>query len=63
MLIGFGAKLVDDVLGMGYGVIWTTIVVGMGISPAIASATVHTAEGFTTAASGLSHFRLGNVDQ
>jgi len=31
--------------------------------PAVASATVHTAEIFTTLASGLSHLKLGNVDK
>jgi uncharacterized membrane protein YfcA len=35
----------------------------LGIPPATASACVHAAETFTTAASGASHWRLGNVDR
>jgi hypothetical protein len=61
--VGFGAQIIDGALGMGYGVISTTILLGMGIQPVAASASVHTAEIFTTAASGLSHFRYGNVDK
>ena len=61
--VGFGAQIIDGVLGMGYGVVSTTFLLGMGIPPALASASVHTAEIFTTAASGLSHFRFGNIDK
>jgi uncharacterized membrane protein YfcA len=34
-----------------------------GIAPAVASASVHMAEVVTTAASGISHLRFGNVDK
>ena len=46
---------------MAFGVVSTTVMLGMGIAPATASASVHAAEIFTTAASGLSHWRVGNV--
>jgi uncharacterized protein len=59
--IGFGAQLVDGALGMAYGVTATTVLLSFGIAPATASASVHAAEVFTTAASGLSHWRIGNV--
>lgn len=63
VLVGFVAQLIDGALGMAYGVSSTTFLLTVGVSPAIASACVHTSEVFTTAVSGLSHFRLGNVDK
>ncbi len=62
-LIGFGAQLIDGTLGMAYGVSCSTCLLHMGVSPAIASASVHTAEVFTTGVSGLSHLYMKNVDK
>lgn len=59
---GFIAQLVDGSLGMAYGVTSTTILLTAGLSPALASASVHLAEIGTSVASGLSHWRFGNVD-
>ncbi|TCM39072.1 sulfite exporter TauE/SafE family protein [Kribbella sp. VKM Ac-2568] len=61
-LLGSLAQLVDGTLGMAYGVTATTALLITGISPAVASASVHLAEVGTTLASGLSHWRFGNVD-
>lgn len=61
-LVGLGAQLVDGSLGMAYGVTSTTLLLALGTSPAAASATVHLAEIGTTLASGVSHWRFGNVD-
>jgi uncharacterized membrane protein YfcA len=61
-LVGLGAQLVDGSLGMAYGVTSTTLLLAIGTSPAAASATVHLAEIGTTLASGLSHWKFGNVD-
>src|SRR4051794_17963120 len=47
---------------MAYGVTSTTLLLAIGTNPAAASATVHLAEIGTTLASGLSHWRFGNVD-
>ena len=63
VIIGFAAQLIDGAIGMAYGLASTTILLSMGVAPATASASVHTAEVFTTAASSLSHWRLGNVDK
>ena len=60
-LVGFVAQFVDGALGMGYGVFSTSLLVGAGLLPAIASASVHTAEVFTTLVSGVSHWRMGNL--
>lgn len=62
-LVGFIAQLVDGALGMAYGVSSNTFLLSVGVPPAMASASVHIAEMFTTGISGLSHFRLGNVDR
>lgn len=63
VVIGFGAQLVDGALGMGYGVISTTLLLSLGIPPAAASASVHAAEVFTTGVSASAHARAGNVDR
>jgi uncharacterized membrane protein YfcA len=62
VLVGFLAQVVDGALGMAYGVISTTTLLAFGVSPAHASATVHAAELFTTAASGSSHLYHRNID-
>jgi uncharacterized protein len=61
-LAGMGAQLVDGSLGMAYGVSSTTLLLFVGIAPALASAAVHIAEVGTTAVSGISHASFGNVD-
>jgi uncharacterized membrane protein YfcA len=62
-LLGFVAQLVDGALGMAYGATSSTLLVGVaGIAPALASTAVHLGEVGTTAVSGLSHWRFGNVD-
>jgi uncharacterized protein len=61
-IVGLAAQLVDGSLGMAYGVTSTTLLLAVGVSPALASASVHLAEVGTTAASGISHWRFGNVD-
>jgi uncharacterized membrane protein YfcA len=61
--IGFAAQVVDGALGMAFGVITSTLMVTMmGTPPALASASVHAVETFTTAASGVSHVAHRNVD-
>lgn len=63
LTVGVLAQTVDGALGMAYGVTATTFLLSSGVSPALASGSVHIAETFTTGASGLSHFRLGNFDK
>lgn len=62
LAVGFLAQLVDGSIGMAYGVTATSVLLGMGVPPATASACTHAAETFTTGASGFSHWRFGNVD-
>lgn len=61
--VGFAAQMVDGAIGMAYGVISSSVLLSLGVPPATTSACVHAAETFTTAASGASHWRFGNVDR
>ena len=62
--VGFAAQLVDGALGMAFGVISNTLLVGVfGVPPALASQRVHMVECFTTATSGISHLLHGNIDK
>lgn len=63
ILIGLAAQLVDGALGMAYGITCTSLLLALGAPPALASASVHTAEVGTSALSGSSHWALGNVDR
>jgi uncharacterized membrane protein YfcA len=63
ILFGFIAQLIDGALGMAYGVSSNAFFLSLGIPPSIASACIHTSEMFTTAASGISHFKFGNIDR
>jgi uncharacterized membrane protein YfcA len=60
---GFVAQIIDGALGMAYGVSCSTMLLGIGVPPAVASASVHTAEVFTTGVSGLSHIFMRNIDK
>lgn len=61
-LVGLVAQLVDGGLGMGYGVTSSTLLVMAGLTPLVASASVHFSELATNLASGVAHSRLQNVD-
>lgn len=63
LLVGFLAQLVDGALGMGYGVVSTTLLLSGGLNPAVISGSIHTAEMFSSGASGFSHYRFGNVNK
>jgi uncharacterized membrane protein YfcA len=61
--VGFAAQLVDGALGMAFGVISNTLLVGvLGVPPALASQRVHVVECFTTGISGISHLLHRNID-
>lgn len=60
--LGFAAQLIDGALGMAYGLISTSVLLASGTPPAIASASVHTAEVATTGLAGASHIWHRNVD-
>ena len=60
---GFIAQLVDGALGMGYGVTCATVLNSMSINLAAISGSIHTAEMFSSGASGYSHYKFGNVNK
>lgn len=61
-LVGLVAQTIDGSLGMAYGASSATFLVAAGYSPVLVSASIHLAEVGTTCVSGLSHWKLGNVD-
>ncbi len=63
VLAGFIAQMVDGALGMGYGVISTTVLLSTGLNPAAISGSIHTAEMFSSGASGFSHYKFGNINK
>ncbi|MEP7108687.1 MAG: sulfite exporter TauE/SafE family protein [Ferruginibacter sp.] len=62
LLIGFGAEIIAGSMGMGYGVICTSLLLILNVPPAIVSASIHSAEAFTSAAGTVSHWQLGNIN-
>ncbi|MFN6924810.1 MAG: sulfite exporter TauE/SafE family protein [Tabrizicola sp.] len=62
VIVGFLAQIVDGALGMAYGVVSSSVLLAFGVPPAAASASVHAAELFTTAASATSHVWHRNVN-
>lgn len=62
LAVGFGAEIVAGSMGMGYGVICTTLLLMMNVPPPIVSSSIHSAESFTSLAGSISHFKLKNVN-
>lgn len=63
VIAGFVAQMIDGALGMGYGVTCTTFLLSIGINLPAISGSIHTAEMFSSAASGYTHYRFGNVNK
>ena len=59
--IGSLAQVIDGSLGMGFGVFSASLMIAFGFVPAVAVAVVNASKIFTGLASGLSHWRIGNV--
>ena len=66
LLIGFIAQMIDGALGMAYGVTVSTLLMSLGlplITPAVASASMHASEIFTTGTSSLVYMRFKNINK
>lgn len=63
LLIGFFAQMVDGALGLGYGMTSASAMMAMGIKLPAISGSIHTAEMFSSAVSGYSHYKFGNVNK
>lgn len=62
-VIGFLAQICDGALGMGFGVISSSVLLGLGVPPALASASVNAAKIPTTGTAALSHLYHRNIDR
>jgi hypothetical protein len=62
VLTGVCAEIVAGSMGMGYGVICTTVLLILNIPPVSISASIHSAETFTSAAGAMSHYKYGNIN-
>lgn len=62
IIVGLAVGFVDSSLGMGYGVTATSVLITFGIAPAVASASIHTSEGFVDIISAISHWKLRNIE-
>ncbi len=60
-LVGLFAQLVDGTLGMGFGIISSSVLLAQGVPPALASASVNAAKLPTTAVAAFSHFHHRNM--
>jgi uncharacterized protein len=61
-IIGFCAQIIDSSLGMGFGIISSSVLLSQGIPPALVSASVNAAKLPTTGTAALSHLFHKNVD-
>ncbi len=61
-LVGFVAQLIDGTLGLGFGVISSTVLLGQGYAPALVAASVNAAKIPTTGTAAFSHFMNKNLD-
>ncbi len=63
VIVGLLAQMVDGALGMAYGITSSSLLLSLGLAPAVVSASVHAAEVATTGISGISHGYFGNIDR
>ena len=63
VLTGFIAEFVAGLLGLGYGVTTSIALMSLNVPPVIMGSSVHTAELFSMAASGYSHYKYGNINK
>jgi uncharacterized protein len=60
--VGFIAQLIDGTLGLGFGIISSSVLLGQGYAPALVSASVNAAKIPTTGTAAFSHFINKNID-
>jgi uncharacterized protein len=61
-IVGFLAQIIDGTLGLGFGIISASVLLGQGVAPALVSASVNAAKIPTTATAAFSHFINKNLD-
>jgi len=63
ILTGFFAQMINGSMGMGFGLVSTSVLLGVGIPLPAISSSVHTAEFLACGASAYSHYKLKNVNK
>lgn len=63
IFVGFGVEMIAGSMGMGYGVICTSILLSLGLPLPVISSSVHTSEMFGSATSAYSHYRYKNINK
>jgi uncharacterized membrane protein YfcA len=63
ILTGFLAQMINGSMGMGFGLVSTSVLLGLGIPLPAISSSVHTAEFLACGASAYSHYKLKNVNK
>ena len=63
LFLGFLAEIIAGSMGMGYGVICTTTLLILNIPAPTISASIHSAESFTSAAGAISHYQYKNINK
>ena len=63
IIVGFVAQMIDGALGMCYGVTSTAALLYFGVPLPSISSSIHTAEMFSSGASGFSHYKFGNINK
>jgi uncharacterized protein len=61
-IVGFLAQIIDGTLGLGFGIISASVLLGQGVAPALVSAAVNAAKIPTTGTAAFSHFINKNLD-
>jgi uncharacterized protein len=61
-VVGFLAQIIDGTLGLGFGIISASVLLGQGVAPALVSASVNAAKIPTTATAAFSHYINKNLD-
>jgi uncharacterized protein len=61
-VVGFLAQIIDGTLGLGFGIISASVLLGQGIAPPLVSAAVNAAKIPTTGTAAFSHFINKNLD-
>lgn len=63
ILTGFLAQLINGSMGMGFGLVSTAVLMGVGIPLPAISSSVHTAEFLSCGVSAYSHYKIKNVNK
>jgi hypothetical protein len=61
VLVGFVVGYINGAMGIGYGVLSTSLLLATGITPLVASASTRMAKVFIALVAGVAHWKFGNL--